>query len=63
MGLYLDPPQGAIVLSMEEKSGVQALDWVQPLLPLDFGKTEQRTHEYVRHGTTNLFGSLNVGNR
>jgi transposase len=40
---------------------VLALDRVQPLLPLDFGKTEQRTHEYVRHGTTNLFGSLNVG--
>jgi transposase len=61
VGLYLDPPQGAIVLSVDEKSGVQALDRVQPLLPLDFGKTEQRTHEYVRHGTTNLFGSLNVG--
>jgi transposase len=61
VGLYLDPPEGAIVLSVDEKSGVQALDRVQPMLPLDFGKTEQRTHEYVRYGTTNLFGSLNVG--
>jgi transposase len=61
VGLYLDPPEGAIVLSVDEKSGVQALDRVQPMLPLDFGKTAQRTHEYVRHGTTNLFGSINVG--
>lgn len=61
VGLYLDPPEGAIVLSVDEKSGVQALDRVQPVLPLDFGKTERRTHEYVRHGTTNLFGSLDVG--
>ena len=61
VGLYLDPPEGAIVLSVDEKSGTQALDRVQPLLPLDCGKTEQRTHEYVRHGTTNLFGALNVG--
>jgi transposase len=61
VGLYLDPPEGAIVMSVDEKSGVQALDRVQPLLPLAFGKTEQRTHEYVRHGTTNLFGALNVG--
>ncbi|GLY71118.1 IS630 family transposase [Amycolatopsis taiwanensis] len=49
------------MLSVDEKSGVQALDRAQPMLPLDFGKTAQRTHEYVRHGTTNLFGSLNVG--
>ena len=61
VGLYLDPPEGAIVLSVDEKSGTQALDRVQPLLPLDCGRTEQRTHEYVRHGTTNLFGVLNVG--
>jgi transposase len=60
VGLYLNPPEGVIVLSVDEKTGVQALDRVQPLLPLDCGKTEQRTHEYVRHGTTNLFGSLNV---
>ena len=49
------------MLSVDEKSGVQALDRVQPVLPLDCGKTEQRTHEYLRYGTTNLCGSLNVG--
>lgn len=60
VGLYLDPPQGAIVLSCDEKTGVQALDRTQPALPIDFGKTEKRTHDYIRHGTTNLFASLNV---
>jgi transposase len=61
VGLYLDPPEGAVVLSIDEKSGVQALDRVQPLLPPTFAKAERRTHEYVRHGTTNLFGALDVG--
>src|SRR6478672_13263287 len=61
VGLYLDPPEGAIVLSLDEKTQVQALDRTQPLLPIDFGKTEKRTHDYVRHGTTNLFAALNVG--
>jgi transposase len=60
VGLYLDPPEGAVVLSMDEKTQVQALDRTQPLLPMDFGKTEKRTHDYVRHGTTNLFAALNT---
>jgi transposase len=61
VGLYLDPPGGAVVLSVDEKTQVQALDRTQPLLPIDFDATEKRTHDYVRHGTTNLFASLNVG--
>jgi hypothetical protein len=61
VGLYLDPPGGAVVLSIDEKTQIQALDRTQPLLPVDFGRTEKRTHDYVRHGTTNLFAALNVG--
>lgn len=61
VGLYLDPPGGAVVLSVDEKTQVQALDRTQPLLPIDFGATEKRTHDYVRHGVTNLFAALNVG--
>jgi transposase len=49
------------VLSVDEKSQVQALDRTQPLLPITFDATEKRTHDYVRHGTTNLFAALNVG--
>lgn len=60
VGLYLDPPDKAIVLSFDEKTQVQALDRTQPLLPISFGKTEKRTHDYVRHGVTNLFAALNV---
>lgn len=60
VGLYLQPPAGAVVLCVDEKSGVQALDRTQPLLPMTFDKTEKRTHDYVRHGTTNLFGALDV---
>ena len=60
VGLYLDPPGGAVVLSLDEKSQIQALDRTQPLLPLDFGVTEKRTHDYKRHGVTNLFAALNV---
>ncbi len=60
VALYLDPPAGAVVLSMDEKTQVQALDRTQPLLPLTFDKTEKRTHDYVRHGTTNLFAALNT---
>ena len=51
-GLYLDPPGGAVVLSLDEKTQIQALDRTQPLLPIDFDATEKRTHDYVRHGTT-----------
>ena len=61
VGLYLQPPGGAVVLSIDEKTQVQALDRTQPLLPIDFGVTEKRTHDYVRHGTTNLFAALDVG--
>ena len=61
VGLYLDPPGGAVVLSMDEKTQIQALDRTQPMLPIEFDATEQRTHDYKRHGTTNLFAALNVG--
>jgi transposase len=60
VGLYLDPPGGAVVLSLDEKTQIQALDRTQPLLPITFDATEQRTHDYVRHGTTNLFAALNI---
>jgi transposase len=60
VGLYLDPPLGAVVLSIDEKTQVQALDRTQPVLPIDFAKTEKRTHDYVRHGTTNLFAALDT---
>jgi len=61
IGLYLDPPGGAVVLSIDEKTQIQALDRTQPLLPIDFGLSEKRTHDYKRHGTTNLFAALNTG--
>jgi transposase len=61
VGLYLDPPGGAVVLSIDEKTQIQALDRTQPLLPIQFDATEKRTHDYIRHGTTNLFAALNVG--
>ncbi len=51
---------GAVVLSFDEKTQVQALERTQPLLTISFGKTEKRTHDYVRHGTTNLFAALDV---
>ena len=60
VALYLNPPEGAVVLSCDEKTQVQALDRTQPVLPITFGKTEKRTHDYIRHGTTNLFAALNV---
>ncbi len=60
VGLYLSPPERAIVLSIDEKSQVQALDRTQPLLPLRPGQAERRTHDYVRHGTTSLFAALNT---
>ena len=61
VGLYLAPPGGAVVLSIDEKTQIQALDRTQPLLPIEFDATEKRTHDYVRHGVTNLFAALNVG--
>jgi hypothetical protein len=57
VGLYLDPPGGAVVLSMDEKMQIQALDRTQPALPIEFDAIEKRTHDYVRHGTTNLRGT------
>jgi len=60
VGLYLNPPENAIVLSIDEKSQVQALDRTAPILPLRPGLPEKRTHDYVRHGTTTLFAALEV---
>jgi transposase len=60
VGLYLNPPDHAIVLSGDEKSQVQALDRTQPLLPMRPGQAERRTPDYVRNGTTSLFAALNV---
>jgi transposase len=60
VGLYLDPPDRALVLCVDEKSQIQALDRTQPLLPMSFGVAERRTHDYVRHGTTSLFAALDV---
>ena len=60
VGLYLDPPANAIVLSVDEKSQIQALDRTQPGLPLKKGRAGTMTHDYKRHGTTTLFAALNV---
>ena len=60
VGLYLNPPEHALVLSIDEKSQIQALDRTQPGLPMKKGRGETRTHDYKRHGTTTLFAALNV---
>src|SRR3989454_12505356 len=60
VGLYLDPPDKALVLCVDEKSQIQALDRSQPILPLRPGRVERRTHDYTRHGTTTLFAALNT---
>ena len=60
VGLYMNPPDHAVVLCLDEKSAVQALERRQPLLPLVFGQPERRTPTYTRHGITNLFAALNV---
>jgi transposase len=60
VGLYLDPPDRALVLCVDEKSQIQALDRTQPLLPMRPGQVERRTHDYTRHGTTTLFAALDV---
>ena len=60
VGLYLDPPQRALVLCVDEKSQIQALDRTAPLLPMRPGQIERRTHDYRRHGTTSLFAALDV---
>ena len=59
-GLYLAPPARAVVLCVDEKSQIQALDRTQPLLPMSFGVAERRSHDYVRHGTTTLFAALDL---
>ena len=60
VGLYLDPPVKAMVLCVDEKSQIQALDRTQPVLPLAPGVPERRTHDYLRHGTTTLFAALDI---
>jgi transposase len=60
VGLYLDPPESAVVLCVDEKSQVQALARTSPVLPMMPGMPERRTHDYVRHGVTNLFAAFNV---
>jgi transposase len=60
VGLYLSPPERAVVVCVDEKSQVQALDRTQPLLPMRPGQAERRTHDYTRHGTTSLFAALDV---
>jgi transposase len=60
VGLYLDPPLKAMVLCVDEKSQIQALDRTQPILPLAPGIPERRTHDYMRHGTTTLFAALDI---
>ena len=60
VGLYLSPPDRAVVLCVDEKSQIQALDRTQPLLPMQPGQAERRTHDYKRNGTTTLFAALDV---
>jgi putative transposase len=60
VGLYLNPPENALVLSVDEKSQMQALERTQPMLPLGLGYAEGITHDYKRHGTTTLFAALDV---
>ena len=60
VGLYLNPPDKALVLCVDEKSQIQALDRSQPVLPMRPGQTERRSHDYRRHGTTSLFAALDI---
>ena len=60
VGLYLNPPEKAVVLCVDEKSQIQALDRTQPGLPMKPGRRGTMTHDYKRHGTTTLFAALNV---
>ena len=60
VGLYLAPPENAVVLCVDEKSQIQALDRTAPMLPMQPGLPERRTHDYVRHGTTTLFAALEI---
>ena len=60
VGLYIHPPEHAVVLCVDEKAQIQALDRTQPVLPMRPGQAERRTHDYVRHGTISLFAALDV---
>lgn len=60
VGLYMNPPDNAVVLSIDEKTQIQALDRTQPMLPLRPGQIERRTHDYKRHGTTNLYAAFDI---
>jgi transposase len=60
VGLYMNPPEHAVVLCVDEKTGIQALDRTQPILPMRPGQVERRTHDYVRNGVTDLFAALDV---
>jgi len=60
VGLYMSPPENALVLCVDEKSQIQALNRTQPVLPMRIGEVERRTHDYDRHGTTTLFAALDV---
>jgi transposase len=60
VGLCMNPPHNAVVLSIDEQSQIQALERAQPILPVDLGQPERRTHNYIRHGTLDLFAALNV---
>jgi transposase len=60
VGLYMHPPQNAVVFAVDEKSQTQALERAQPVLPMDVGAPERQTHNYIRHGTLDLFAALNV---
>lgn len=60
IGLYMDPPDKALVLSVDEKTQIQALDRMQPMLPLKPGQVERRTHDYKRNGTTSLYAAFDI---
>ena len=60
VGLYMNPPHNAVVFAVDEKSQIQALQRARPILPMDLGQPERRTHNYLRHGTLDLFAALNV---
>ena len=61
-GWYLNPPENALVLCVDEKSQCQALERTQPMLPMGLGYVEGVTHDYARHGTTTLFAALDIAN-
>jgi transposase len=60
VGLYMNPPENAVVLSVDEKTQIQALDRTQPMLPLRPGQIERRTHDYKRHGTASLYAAFDI---